>query len=137
MFGAVGAVFSIVTRVQAFELRPCDESRMNYLMGLVRVLLGVMSAIALLLFAHTVFADMAKKLGLAATAQEGLWEAVAVFGFVGGFAERLIPNILRQTIDKMETSAGTPVQAIRAKESESKAGKNNSAAPLPAIQPAE
>jgi hypothetical protein len=48
MFGAAGAVFSIVTRLEAFRLKPCDESRMNYWMSAVRVLMGLMSAIALL-----------------------------------------------------------------------------------------
>ena len=34
-------------------------------------------------------------------------------GFVAGFAERLIPNIVRQTADKIESAVGTPVQAAR------------------------
>src|SRR5258708_39065928 len=62
MFGAAGAVFSIATRVEGFELKPCDESRMNYWMSAVRGLMGCMSAIALLLFADTLVRDMLGKL---------------------------------------------------------------------------
>jgi len=124
MFGAAGAVFSIVTRLEAFELKPCDESRMNYWMSAVRVLMGFMSAIALLLFAETLLGDMLGKLigspgshiadPIGADAKNvGLWQAVAMLGFVAGFAERLIPNIVRQTAGKIESAVGTPVQAAR------------------------
>jgi len=123
MFGVAGAVFSIVTRLEAFKLKPCDESRMNYWMSAVRVLMGFMSAIALLLFADTLLDDMLGKLigpGKHITDPIGadtqnvvLWEAVAMLGFVAGFAERLIPNIVRQTADKLESAVGTPVQAVR------------------------
>jgi hypothetical protein len=123
MVGAAGAVFSIVTRLEAFELKPCDESRMNYWMSAVRVLMGCMSAIALLLFADTLLGDMLGKLigsGKHLTDPIGtdakdvvLWQAVAMLGFVAGFAERLIPNIVRQTADKIESAVGTPVQAAR------------------------
>jgi hypothetical protein len=127
MFGALGAIFSIVTRLEAFELKPCNESRMNYWMSATRVLIGVMSAIALLLFADTLMTDLLGKL----TGTDGakhvtdigkdvvLWPAVAVLGFIGGFAERLIPNILRQTVNKLglpTDTDGTPVQAARSKE---------------------
>jgi hypothetical protein len=126
MFGAIGAIFSIVTRLQAFKLKPCDGSRMNYWMSTIRVVMGVISAIALLLFIDTLFGDvvLSKLAGSADikhitdtvdvnTKNVVLWQAVAVLGFIGGFAERLIPNILRQTIDKMESTVGTPVQAAR------------------------
>ena len=40
IFGAVGAVFSIATRLESFELKPCDESRMNHWMSTIRVVMG-------------------------------------------------------------------------------------------------
>src|SRR5262245_6874329 len=49
MAGALGALFSIVTRAQKFELKPCNESRMNYWMSAIRIVTGVISAIVLLL----------------------------------------------------------------------------------------
>jgi hypothetical protein len=126
MFGAAGAVFSIVTRLEAFELKPCDESHMNYWMSAVRVLMGFMSAIALLLFADTLLGVelLGKLIGspMHITDPIGaddknvvLWQAVAMLGFVAGFAERLIPNIVRQTADKLESAVGTPVQAVRSR----------------------
>jgi hypothetical protein len=124
MFGVAGAVFSIVTRLEAFRLKPCDESRMNYWMSAVRVLMGFMSAIALLLFTDTLLSDMLGKLigsgkhitdPIGADTQRVLWQAVAMLGFVAGFAERLIPQIVRQTADKIESAVGTPVQAIRSR----------------------
>jgi hypothetical protein len=130
MSGAAGAVFSIVMRLENFQFMPCDQSNMNYFMSMIRVLMGVMSGTALLLFADTMLSDMAKKLSNspAFNTQNGvLWEVVVIFGFIGGFAERLIPNILRQTIDRIESGAGTPVQAVRNQESQAKAAKVDSA----------
>jgi hypothetical protein len=123
MFGALGALLSIVTRVQAFELKPCNESRMNYWMSTIRIVTGVISAIALLLFADTLLADTLNKFtGIKHITDPidvdavdlVIWQAVAVLGLIAGFSERLIPILLRQTADKIEGSAGTPVQAARA-----------------------
>ena len=147
MFGALGAIFSIVTRLEAFELKPCNESRMNYWMSATRVLVGVMSAVALLLFADTLMTDLLGKLtdGVKHVTEIGknqlLWPAVAVLGFIGGFAERLIPNILRQTVDKLglpADSSGTPVQAVRSKETAAEQKKPPPAtdAQQPSPQPA-
>ena len=123
MFGVLGAVFSVATRTEALKLRPCDESSMNVWMAAVRVVIGVTSAIALLLFADTLLTDMFGKIaglngGKFSTYPTGrddliFWPTVALLGFVGGFAERLIPNILRQTTDQIQSSAGTPVQLAR------------------------
>jgi hypothetical protein len=41
-------------------------------------------------------------------------EMAALLGFVAGFAERLVPNIMRLTSEQFETSFGTPSQAVRA-----------------------
>jgi hypothetical protein len=38
---------------------------------------------------------------------------VAILRLVAGFAERLVPNVLRGMADKIGSSAGTPVQAVR------------------------
>jgi hypothetical protein len=35
----------------------------------------------------------------------------AVVGLLGGFAERLVPNLARNAAEKFEARAGTPVQA--------------------------
>ena len=36
---------------------------------------------------------------------------IAILGLVGGFAERLVPNLVRGAAEKLEARAGTPVQA--------------------------
>ena len=56
-------------------------------------------------------------------------EVAAVVGFIGGFAERLVPNILRQTVAKIEPADGTPVQAVRSQSSQSTV--RNQATPPP------
>lgn len=39
-------------------------------------------------------------------------QTARVLGLIGGFAERLIPNLLPRTIDNVESSVGTPAQAV-------------------------
>jgi hypothetical protein len=108
MFGAVGAVFSIATRLQAFELRPCYDSHMNYWMSAIRVGMGVVASIVLLLFADTVLFDQVHKVLIQIT-----WETAAVLGIIAGFAERLVPILLRQTADKIASTNGALEQAAR------------------------
>lgn len=73
--------------------------------------MGVVSAITLLLLANTILADTFHKLypDLRWTS----WQHAAMLGLIGGFAERLIPNLLNQTAGKMGSTGGTPVQAVR------------------------
>jgi hypothetical protein len=111
MFGATGAVLSIATRLEAFQLQPCDESKMNYWMSAARVGMGVISAITLLLLANTIFDEPFHK--LYPSIEWTSWQSAAMLGLIGGFAERLIPNLLQQTAGKMGPTVGTPVQAVR------------------------
>ncbi len=55
--GIVGAVFSVIVRAQAFELKPCDHSGMNKLMSLIRVGMGGIAGPALFLLLMTVSAS--------------------------------------------------------------------------------
>jgi hypothetical protein len=115
MFGAAGAVFSIATRLTDFKLRPCDDSRMNKWISAIRVGMGAVAAIVLLLLANTLLRDATPiRLLLAGPKGESvLWEVAAMLGFLGGFTERLIPTLLRQTVTTIESPDGTPVQAVR------------------------
>jgi len=115
--GSLGAVFSVIVRAEAFELKPCDDSRLNNLMSAIRVGIGGIAGPALLLL--VVFSEMFKsQTGLDFASAGGLtpkaFPAVATLGLVGGFAERLVPNVVLATANKMEARAGTPVQAARA-----------------------
>lgn len=118
VMGAVGAVFSVIVRAQAFELKPCDDSRLNKLVGAIRVGMGGIAAPALLLLVATVFAGNVKAwFGHDPAPTDPALDAlpwVAALGLIGGFAERLVPNLVRGAADKAEPRAGTPVQAAKA-----------------------
>src|SRR5581483_705538 len=115
MSGATGAMLSVATRLQAFQLQPCNQSNMNHWMSITRIGIGVIAGSVLLLMSHTIFSEAMKKV---VTGEDGeLWQGVVVLGLIGGFAERLVPNLLQRTADKIESPAsstpGTPVQAVR------------------------
>ena len=56
--GAAGAVFSIAMRIQDFDLKPCTQSVMNYIMGALRVLTGfVAGAMILFIVNGTIFGE--------------------------------------------------------------------------------
>jgi hypothetical protein len=113
--GATGAVLSIAKRLQAFRLRPCDQSNMNYLMSGIRVGIGVVAGLTLLLLAPTILSDTVAKL-VPHCCEPPTWQAAATLGLVAGFAERLMPNIMLWTSTQMAPSAGTPAQAVRNQE---------------------
>jgi hypothetical protein len=120
MFGSIGAIFSIATRLQAFELKPCNESTMNYWMSAIRVGMGVVGALVLLLLASTTIGETIIKQLIGSDVKTGVpWQTAAILGFLAGFAERLVPNLLQRSINKIESpddTPGTPVQVVRRRE---------------------
>jgi hypothetical protein len=62
----------------------------------IRVGIGVIAGAILLLLAPTILSDSMKH--LVPHMQEEDWQAAAVLGLIGGFAERFIPNLLLRTI---------------------------------------
>jgi hypothetical protein len=110
MSGATGAMLSVATRLQAFQLQPCNQSYMNYWMSGTRVGIGLIAGPILLLLSQTIFSEPMRSIVMG---KGGEWQGVVVLGLIGGFAERLIPNLLRRTADTMESPTGTPVQAVR------------------------
>lgn len=115
MFGATGAMLSVATRLQSFKLKPCFQSNMNYWMAGLRIGIGVVAGIIILLLARTALSDAMGKQNVS----DMYWEAVAVLGLGAGFAERLVPNLLQRTVNQVESSPGTPVQAAQQEEKES------------------
>jgi hypothetical protein len=109
MAGATGAVLSVAIRLQAFQFKPCHQSTMNYLMSMTRVGMGLIAGPILLLLGSTILKGPISALVPLMTE----WPGAAVLGLVGGFAERLIPNLLMRTVGQIESPAGTPVQAVR------------------------
>jgi hypothetical protein len=112
--GATGAMLSIATRLQSFRLKPCDQSNMNYLMSIIRVaIIGAVAGVILWLIAPTVLSERAQQL---VPHWPNGWQAPAALGLIGGFAERLIPNMMRWSGVQLGPSIGTPSQAVRDEE---------------------
>jgi len=103
--GAVGAVFSIALRVQDLELKPCAQSMMNYFMGALRVLTGFLAgAVVLLIINGTIFGEEFLKVLVEPTKEltAQTWKCIVLVGFLGGFAERLVPSLLQNLQSKVE-----------------------------------
>jgi hypothetical protein len=121
MAGVTGAMFSVATRLQNFQLHPCQQSSMNYLMASTRIGIGFVSGPLLLLLGLTVLKEPLSGL----LPKMGEWQQTAVLGFIGGFAERLVPNLLKRTSSEIAAPAGTPVQAARSEETSRDAHKSD------------
>jgi hypothetical protein len=99
--GALGAVFSISTRVQKLKLHPCEQSVMNYIMGALRVLIGFASGALIFLLATRT--EVGKPItALFDPKLTDSWHGIALLGFFGGFAERLVPFLLGKLDSKAE-----------------------------------
>jgi hypothetical protein len=109
--GVAGAVFSLSMRVYDFALTPCQQSVMNYWMGGLRVFIGFTAALVLLLlFNASTFGDaMASVLGgekkLFAQLSSATWHYIALVGFLAGFAERLVPTLLKKREEEVYAEA--------------------------------
>jgi hypothetical protein len=98
--GAAGAVFSIASRIQHLDLKPYIQSVMNYVLGALRVLTGfVAGAIILFIINGTVFGEGVIKIFEGVTEMTALtaanWKCIVLVGFLAGFAERLVPSLLK------------------------------------------
>lgn len=128
--GIVGAMFSVVVRAQTLDLRPCDDSHLNYMMSCIRIGMGGVAGPILLLLILTVAASaipgadvlMAAASGSATNpagsakataAAAAMIPTVCLIGLLAGFAERMVPNLVQAAADKLETRAGTPGQAAQ------------------------
>jgi len=109
-YGVVGACFSIITRMQSFEMKPCQQSNMNKWMALIRIMIGLIGGFAFYLWAKS-------SLGSALVNEKTIsgWQGAALIGFIGGFAERLVQSVFQRTATGLEGKTGTPVQRARVK----------------------
>jgi hypothetical protein len=79
---------------------------MNYLMARLRIGIGLVSALVLyLVVVRGNFVNMPGGVQGA--------DGAAIVGFLGGFAERLVPTVFRRAAEAFEESSGTPVQLAR------------------------
>jgi len=104
--GALGAVFSIATRIQDLELHPCRQSMMNYFMGGLRVITGFSAgAVIMLITSGTILGNAITPFFEGPYAAPTLWRGFVLLGFLGGFAERVVPLLLGKLEGRVEGSS--------------------------------
>jgi hypothetical protein len=90
---------------------------MNYLMSALRVGIGVVAGMTLLLLGPITLSDHGADRLIPGWGTNPLsWQVAAIVGLFAGFAERLVPTILRLSSAQIEPSFGTPAQAARSEE---------------------
>ena len=107
--GLIGAAFSIALAIRGRTVALDTDLLDNVTDGTLRLLIGVISAgVLLLLLACGILPSL--KIGDANFSASTLtWQMVLVIGFVGGFMERLVPDLLekRNSQGNGGNSAGT------------------------------
>jgi multisubunit Na+/H+ antiporter MnhB subunit len=94
--GLVGAAFSIALAIRGRTVALDTDLIDNVTDGTLRLLIGVVAAgVLLLLLASGILPNLT--IGNANFSGSGLnWQMVLVVGFVGGFLERLVPDLLEK-----------------------------------------
>jgi hypothetical protein len=104
--GALGALFSIAIALRGRTVAPDHDVEANRSDALLRVMVGALSGGALILFLRS--GILAMNLGDASVATGGLeetWRAILTFGFLAGFSERLVPDLLERKTPSGQSDA--------------------------------
>jgi hypothetical protein len=111
--GVVGAAFSIALAIRARTVALDTDLLDNVTDGTLRLIIGVISAgILLLLFKCGIVPCL--KIGDADFKATALtWQMVLVIGFLGGFLERLVPDLLEKRNSQSNGGNGTGEAAVR------------------------
>ena len=105
--GLIGAAFSIALAIRGRTVALDTELLDNITDGTLRLLIGVIAAgILLLLFASGIVPNLEIG-GADFKASAVTWQMVLIIGFVAGFLERLVPDLLDKQNSKGD---GAPVQ---------------------------
>lgn len=97
--GAIGALLSIAIALRGRAVAPDHDYWTNCTDALLRVTVGTLSGGALILFL-TAGLVLDFTIGDAKMVGAGLtesWRAILTFGFLGGFTERMVPDLLERT----------------------------------------
>jgi hypothetical protein len=93
--GSIGAMLSIALGIRNRTVAVDGYARANRMEAALRVLIGVISGVVLYLILSsglvTGMDSMFK------TAEFGAWKVTILIGFLGGFLERLVPDLLEKT----------------------------------------
>jgi hypothetical protein len=111
--GVVGAAFSIALAIRARTVALDTDLLDNVTDGTLRLIIGVISAgILLLLFKCGIVPSL--KIGDADFKANALtWQLVLVIGFLGGFLERLVPDLLEKRNSQSNGGNGAREAAVR------------------------
>jgi hypothetical protein len=110
--GLIGAAFSIALAIRGRTVALDTDLLDNVTDGTLRLLIGVISAGVLLLLLSCGILPSLKIRDANFSATTLTWQMVLVIGFVGGFMERLVPDLLRSVIRK-GMAATAPVPLVR------------------------
>jgi hypothetical protein len=95
--GAMGALLSIAIAIRA-RTQVTDGDRVsNAIDGTLRILIGVISAAALYLVLDSNLLD-GVSLSVEKLGKERVWQIALLSGFVAGFLERLVPDLLENKV---------------------------------------
>jgi hypothetical protein len=93
--GLVGAAFSIALAVRSRTVALDTDRWSNASDGLLRLVIGILSgSVLLLLLSSGLVPKLALGEGPAVNWAEISWKGVLVIGFIAGFLERLVPDLL-------------------------------------------
>ena len=109
--GLVGAAFSIALAIRGRTVALDTDLLDNVTDGTLRLIIGVVSAgVLLLLLGSGIIPSL--KIGDAEFKAGALtWQMVLLVGFVGGFLERLVPDLLDKRTGQSNSNAGATVAA--------------------------
>ena len=93
--GAVGALFSCVWQLRARTVATDGDILSNAVDSLARIVIGMVSAVALLLI---IISDFTGKIAPIVSDPLLDWKSVLVVGLLAGFVERLVPDLLEKKL---------------------------------------
>jgi hypothetical protein len=95
--GSIGALLSIAIGIRSRTVAIDGDARANFMEAFGRILIGVISAAALVL----IVISNAKNVPDPSTAE--YWRFALLIGFAGGFLERLVPDLLQRSVARVTT----------------------------------
>jgi len=102
--GAIGAVFSMSIAIRSRTVALDLNRNANIADGALRILVGVIAAGVLILLMATNIIPKLQVGGGALTGEAATWETILLVGFIAGFLERLLPDILSDRRDAEATA---------------------------------